>query len=190
MFAYCANNPISRTDSSGTFYRSIGSNISTVCFSAPGQRGTALARLQRQAPEFDGEFALYENTEYCCNGDLTAQLLAGNLSLPGITEDGVSLGGMDVSMIRCTWKDENVEVAFGNMLNANISAGVSWTGGGALSAMVSAWSPSITFITDIGRITVTVDIAAAGVELKLGQNGVYGFNVATGGGGFGISWER
>ena len=190
MFAYCGNNPVNGEDSSGTYHRTLNSGIRSVCYEAPGTRGTALAQLQNEGPAFDGTFVYYENTEECCGGVLTAQLGVANMSSPGVTGEGFSLGGFDVSLIRCGWKGFCHEVEFGNMLNASLSTDISWSGSGSLNLMLSAWSPSLIVVTDRGTFTYTLHIGAIGAGIEWGHPGYGSFNIAHCGIGFGFSYQK
>ena len=163
MFAYCGNNPVNGEDSSGTYHRSLNSSIRSVC---------------------------YENTWECCGGVLTAQLGVGNTSSPGVTDEGITLGGFEVSLIRCAWKGFFQEVELGNMLNASLSADISWSENGALNLMLSAWSPSVTVITDRGAFTYTLHIGAIGAGIEWGHPGYINFNITYCGMGFGFSYQK
>ena len=184
MFAYCGNNPVNYEDPSGNLYRSFHWQIDYLFF-----EGFGGIRTSCSIPSISFDFAIYENTEECAGGEATARIGAASLSTLSVSGEGVSLGNLDFSLVECTLKWNCVEVDIGNMLNGNLSAGISWTGKGSLNAMVSGWSPSITFVTDIGRITGTFDIGAVGIGLLLGEEGAYGFNFAPAGFGVGICWE-
>ena len=120
---------------------------------------------------------------------LTAQVGVGNVSSPGVTDEGITLGEMKVSLIRCALKGLHHEVELGNMLNASISADISWSGSGSLNLMVSAWSPSVTVVTDRGTFIYTLHIGAIGVGAEWDVSGYASINVAYGI-GFGFSYQR
>ena len=191
MFAYCGNNPANHVDPSGNQFGSVGSHIKSTYFLAPGQRGTALQMLQREAGNnrLSPEFELYSWSGECCGGMMYGKVLSGNISGPSITHEGLTLINTDVSMIRCYIEWDHHKVSIGDMLNVNVSANISGSGA-SLGAMVSAWSPSITVYTDKGTFVYTLYVGAIGYQATYGYDNQYGFAIAPCGIGFGFSYER
>ena len=111
---------------------------------------------------------------------LTAQLGVGNTSSPGVTDEGITLGGFEVSLIRCGWKGFFHEVELGNMRNASLSTDSSWSASVSLNLMLSAWSPSVTVITDRGAFTYTLHIGAIGAGIEWGHPGYINFKMLIG----------
>ena len=191
MFVYCGNNPANHVDPSGNQFGSVGSHIKSTYFLAPGQRGTALQMLQREAGNnrLSPEFELYSWSEECCGGMMYGKVLSGNISGPSITDEGLTLISADVSMIRCYIEWDHHKVSIGDMLNVNVSANISGSGA-SLGAMVSAWSPSITVYTDKGTFVYTLYVGAFGVKggFILGESGNFAISLI--GVGIGFSYER
>lgn len=111
---------------------------------------------------------------------MIAQVFTGSISFAEINDEGITLGGFGISLICCIWEDQRFAIDIGNMLAANISANIVWSGGGNIAVMVSAWSPSITVKTDKGTFTYTAHIGAAGVALQADLNGAWGLDISYG----------
>ena len=190
MFAYCGNNPVNYSDPSGCRFGPTDNQIKAIYYLALGERGTALLQLQREARngEFPIEFFAYQNYEPCCGGIIYGQILAGKISGPVITDEGITLAGCDISLIRCYIEWDYFIVSIGDMFNVNTSAGFSFSEA-TLGAMVSVWSPSVTVKTDRGLFTYTFHVGAIGGSVGADQEHGVHFDVAPGGFGFGFSYE-
>ena len=200
LFAYCGNNPVNNSDPSGLYW--IGNTS--------GMRWETLTSRTRWEMQLydggianctyyevkvnpfknsDGSVSLYDNYRNNKDSVYHEQILSAKVSKPSfnVKNGSVGLGSVKASLYTGGWEWENVDLSlldFGTLQasaefkNNQLSVG----------AMVSAWTPSLSFKVWDVNITLSAHVGSFGGHLTAGPNGFKADGAAVFGGGISVSW--
>ena len=203
MFAYCLDDPVNMADPSGRSCHAMGSGgYGPLCFFANGRcvtHGTVdccgLGALSSSGIDWnkfknsDGSYSLYDNRRHSPNNVFHEQILSittsgGNWSLKNRK---LGLGSYKITIMNGGWEWDHVDLSLLDVGTAKIAAGLQMNGNFELSAMATAWDPSIAFKWGDYKVTLTASIGSVGGNIEIGASK---FNIAGAmGAGFGINVE-
>ena len=193
MFAYCLNNPVVLVDLSGNYcvmYHTGQSAFDAMngIVDAGGGGGGMPGVFTGGSRFIDTKatsFAVMSKNTDLEHGTATAELVTGSLSGSSLTYDALTLFSANVSLISCDFDLGNWFISPLDLVNAEFSASISSSLIPSATAMVSVWSPSVSY--DFGDTTVTFGflIGAVGVEFnpvydnfKMGFADGFGFYIS------------
>ena len=201
MFAYCENNPVDRTDSSGQLWTAVSPN-GKVYNDFTMQEKYDIERAGANGWEFyapgtykpnpfknkDGSVSLYNNQRDDHSGtNFNEQWLGYDASPPSFSGGDFSFGSITGYLGKGGWEWKNGSLSPFNYGKASLSGGYS-SGVFSLSAMASLWAPSASLKLGGVSITVTGHIGSIGGNIYSDGSG-FEVGVAFGAGAsIGINW--
>ena len=172
MFIYCNNSPISYSDIIGCFR--------TYCVmltdsgSAPVPLNSTNQANNKSATEKfenkDGSISLYDNRRHQPDSFFHEQILSAELTKPEISlKDGtVVLGSASLTTVTGGWEFDHLDLSVLDIGKAELAAGYK-KGKLDVTAMASAWAPSITIKIWDWSIKISAHVGAIGGKINVGS---------------------
>ncbi len=194
MFAYCGNNSVSRSDYSGQSWKDIGdwfaktfNAVSNWCKDVDKKIKDSLSPYKNK----DNTYSLYDNNRFKKRTSFHEQAIVGTISGPSfdLEEGNIGLGSVEVDITTAGWEFENVDISAFDLGHAEVAAEIK-DGNINVEAMVSAWSPSISFnFFNIAKVEIGVEVGAIGAGGEVSDKGISGSFASGIGGSISISWD-
>ena len=186
MFAYCQNKPTMYEDSSGCAIKPNTTFINDGAGGTPGPIGVfSNVDYQDMQDFFDCDdelvsFSAIKESDEVSGGTKTASLLSGTVDLFGVGTDGFTLLSFDMSAVKLDLSNRARTLSLFNLGNVSASAGVGIVP--YAEAVVSVWSPSISFPLGTMTCTLTGHFGSLGVGFHVNDKGFGGtFSAGVGG---------
>ena len=138
----------------------------------------------------DGSYSLYDNHRFQPRKAFHEQFLVVSMSDPSFErlESSIGFGSISADLITGGWENEYVDFSLLDFGHAEASAEIK-DGQLSVGALVSIWSPSLSFDLGLFTIELGAEVGAAGFEYSYGPNGIGGTVAGGLGLSFNISWN-
>ena len=174
LFTYCSNNPVNYYDPFGCSARHASRLArNKIMKAATGSTNAEVYRTRNNTPSVtiddfknsNTNYSLYDSKRHDPDGVYHEQILSGSLEY-GIDPQAVLGAGVSLTAISGRWEWDNFELGLMNFgkAEAYVGKGKGFKGGGAI---VSLWSPDITFTIFDLSITIGANVGSIGAEVDL-----------------------
>jgi len=202
MFAYCDNNPVMLSDPDGTCpicglapCLSCNNTKTVIPTSAANPKYSIAPKKAtttgvEKFKNKDGSYSLYDNRRNNPDSVFHEQILSVKVTPPSISlKDGkVTLGSYKASLMTGGWEWKYADLSLFNFGNAKLSAGYH-EGSINVSAIATAWDPSITLKIGGIKISFIANIGSIGGEFNAGTGGFKASAAFGLGAGISVDWK-
>ena len=168
MFAYCGNNPVIYDDSGGYVAKiSFSENFDILDMPWHNSGGGGGIYIRHTGKS---QFALVEEITQVSAGEKTAGFMNLEFDAFNFSSKSITVLSADFSVVSLDLNTPHVNYSLFDLGNASLAAGFNGPIPSA-EAMVSVWSPSVTFAYKSVEITSAIHMGAIGFVIDIGPDG-------------------